>query len=77
MKLKPQITGSANENEIFKNYFASQLYLRSICHWHVKKQFRKQSGMSVTSLRGKRRKTAYAGCLYIIKNKSLKGESKT
>ena len=33
--------------------------------------------MSVTSLRGKRRKTAYAGCLYIIKNKSLKGESKT
>lgn len=38
---------------------------------------RKQSGMSVTSLRGKRRKTAYAGCLYIIKNKSLKGESKT
>lgn len=56
MKLKPQITGSAKENEIFKNYFASQLYLRSICHWHVKKQFhlidmiRKQC---VTLLRGK------------------------
>ena len=33
--------------------------------------------MSVTSLRGKRRKTACAGCLFIIKNKSLKGESKT
>lgn len=38
---------------------------------------RKQSGMSVTALRGKRRKTACAGCLFIIKNKSLKGESKT
>lgn len=73
MKLKPQITGSANENEIFKNYFAGQLYLCSICHWHVKKQFHLIDMISkqcVTLLRDKRRKTAYAGCLY-------KGESKT